>query len=54
MKKYIPILKDASIVYRRPAMSDMSIEAVLAAGKIEEFRGRTTVSGRRISSRSSN
>ncbi|NPU85963.1 MAG: DUF4442 domain-containing protein [Syntrophaceae bacterium] len=38
LKKYIPILKEASIVYRRPAMSDMTIEATFTESEIEELK----------------
>ncbi len=38
LKKYIPILKEASIVYRRPAMTDMTIETSFTRDEIEDLR----------------
>ncbi len=38
LKQYYPILKEASIAYKRPAMSDMTIEAAFSQGEIEELK----------------
>ncbi|HOI75896.1 MAG TPA: YiiD C-terminal domain-containing protein [Syntrophales bacterium] len=38
LMKYIPILKEASIVYRRPAMTDMTIETSFTQAEIDELR----------------
>jgi thioesterase domain-containing protein len=38
LKQYIPILKEASIVYRRPAMTDMTIETSFTQDEIKELK----------------
>lgn len=38
LKKYYPILKEASIVYKRPATTDMTIETSFTSDEIEEIK----------------
>jgi thioesterase domain-containing protein len=38
LKQYYPLLKDASIAYKRPATTDVTCEMSLTPGEIEDFK----------------
>ena len=46
LKKYYPILKEASIAYKRPAMTDVIIEASMTPAEVEALRQTADQAGK--------
>ena len=46
LKKYYPILKEVTIAFRRPAKTDVTVEASLTHGEIETLKKTTDETGK--------
>jgi thioesterase domain-containing protein len=46
LKQYYPILKEASITYKRPATTDVTIEASLTPAEIEDLKKKADNAGK--------
>ena len=46
LKKYYPILKEVTIVFKRPATTDVTVESSLAPGEIETLKKMTDEAGK--------